>query len=44
MMQAVITRDEVAVGTVLPSGKGHRGFDPALVDISWRADDEQEDG
>jgi len=28
-MQAVIMRDEVAVVTVLPGGKGHRGFDPA---------------
>jgi len=36
MMQAVIMRAEVAVVTVLPGGKGHRGFDPSLVDISWR--------
>jgi hypothetical protein len=34
MMQAVIMRDEVAVVTVLPGGKGHRGFDPSRVDIS----------
>jgi hypothetical protein len=39
MMQAVIMRDEVAVVTVLPGGKGHRGFDPSRVDISWRTDD-----
>jgi hypothetical protein len=39
MMQAVITRDEVAVVTVLPGGMGHRGFDPSRVDISWRTDD-----
>lgn len=36
MMQAVIMRDEVAVVTVPPGGKGHRGFDPSLMDISWR--------
>ena len=41
MMQAVIMRDEVAVVTVLPGGKGHRGFDPSRVDISWRTDDKR---
>jgi hypothetical protein len=39
MMQAVIMRDEFAVVTVLPGGKGHRGFDLSRVDISWRTDD-----
>ena len=39
MMRAVIMRDEVAVVTVLPGGKGHRGFDPSRADISWRTDD-----
>jgi hypothetical protein len=39
MMQAVIMRDEVAVVTVLPGGKGHRSFDPSRADISWRTDD-----
>jgi hypothetical protein len=32
-------RDEVAVVTVLPGGKGRRGFDPAYFDIRWRTDD-----
>jgi hypothetical protein len=39
IMQAAIMRDEVAVVTVLPGGKGHRGFDPSRADISWRTDD-----
>jgi hypothetical protein len=39
MMQAAIMRDEDAVVTALPGGKGHRGFDPGRADISWRTDD-----
>ena len=38
-MQAVIMRDEVAMITVLPGGKGHRGFAPSLVHISLATDD-----
>jgi hypothetical protein len=36
MMQAVIMRYEVAMVTALPGGRGHRGFAPSVMDISWR--------
>jgi hypothetical protein len=41
--QEAIMRDEVAVVTVLPGGKGHRGFDPSRVDNQLASDDKTGD-